>query len=164
MNMVRVRRLLLALAALVVLAQIFQPARTNPPIIESRTLKAHVEIPQPVQAILERACSDCHSNRTVWPWYSHVAPLSWFVVDDVNQGRRHLNFTDWEAQRNPQEASEHLGLICKELKTGAMPLFSYRLVHPKSRLSEQEIHQVCLWSEALAPQPANPPIPGHDRH
>ncbi len=113
MNMIRVKRIALALAAVFLLAQFVQPKRTNPPVVPSRSLEAHVQVPQDVLPILKRACGDCHSSETVWPWYSHVAPLSWLVADDVNTGRSHVNFQDWEAQENPKEAAEHLALICK---------------------------------------------------
>jgi len=54
-----------------------------------------VTVDPQVAGILDRACADCHSNKTRWPWYSHVAPVSWFVIDHVNHGRSHLNFSEW---------------------------------------------------------------------
>lgn len=149
MNWFRVKILVTALVTLFLIAQFVQPKRTNPPVVPSRSLQAHVEVPQDVSAILNRACADCHSSRTVWPWYSHVAPVSWFVVDDVNSGRRHINLQDWEAQKSPKEAAEHLSLICKEVREKGMPLLSYRLLHKESRLSSQEIDTICRWSQSV---------------
>ncbi len=74
--------------AVLILIQIIQPSRTNPPVVPSRSLEAHVEVPPEVQAVLKRSCYDCHSSATVWPWYSHVAPVSWYVAHDVNTGKR----------------------------------------------------------------------------
>jgi hypothetical protein len=115
MNMGRVKIVLGVLAGLLVAAQLVQPKRTNPSVVASRGLEAHVPVPAQVSSILKRSCYDCHSSVTVWPWYSHVAPVSWLLVDDVNQGRSHINFQDWEAQENAEEANEHLRTICKEV-------------------------------------------------
>jgi hypothetical protein len=149
MNWFRVKILVTVLVALFLIAQFVQPKRTNPPVVPSRSLQAHVQVPQNVSAILNRACADCHSSQTVWPWYSHVAPISWVVVDDVKTGRSHINLQDWEAQENPKEAAEHLSLICKEVREKGMPLFSYRLMHKKARLSSQEIDTICQWSQSV---------------
>ena len=147
MDTAKLKRLLAGLAILFVIAQIVQPKRTNPPIIPSRTLRAHVDVPQPVQAVLSRACNDCHSNLTVWPWYSHIAPISWVVIDDVNEARRHMNFSNWE-QQSPKQQSDSLKAICKDVRDVKMPLVSYRLLHPKARLSHAEIDTLCSWTEA----------------
>src|SRR5712671_7884595 len=143
MNWFRVKILLTVLVALFLIAQFVQPKRTNPPVVPSRSLQAHVQVPQNVSAILNKACADCHSSQTVWPWYSHVAPVSWVVVDDVNMGRSHINFQDWEAQENPKEAAEHLALICKEVREKTMPPLTYRILHKKAKLSEEDIATLC---------------------
>jgi Haem-binding domain len=149
MNMMRLKIIATVLVAVFLIAQFVQPKRTNPPVVPSRSLQAHVQVPQDVLPILNRACGDCHSSQTVWPWYSHVAPLSWMVVDDVNTGRSHINFQDWEAQVNPKEAGEHLSLICKEVRDKGMPPFTYRLMHKDSRLSDQDIDKLCSWSQSV---------------
>ena len=153
MNMIRVKRIALALAAVFLLAQFVQPKRTNPPVVPSRSLEAHVQVPQDVLPILKRACGDCHSSETVWPWYSRVAPLSWLVADDVNVGRSHVNFQDWEAQENPKEAAEHLALICKLVREEGMPPLTYRMLHKESRLSDKEIDAICSWSQSFGAAP-----------
>jgi hypothetical protein len=153
MNMIRVKRIALALAAVFLLAQFVQPKRTNPPVVPSRSIEAHVQVPPDVLPILKRACGDCHSSETRWPWYSHIAPLSWIVADDVNLGRSHVNFQDWEAQENPKEAAEHLALICKEVRDKGMPPFSYRMMHKESRLREKELETLCSWSQSFGTAP-----------
>ena len=150
MNMARVKRAILVLVALLIVAQFVQPKRTNPPVIPSKSLAAHVEVPSEVQSVFRRACYDCHSNQTVWPWYSHIAPLSWVITDDVNEGRRHINFEDWEAQEGPKQAADHLTAICKELRDGGMPLPWYRVVHRDTRLTSQEINLLCNWSQSVS--------------
>lgn len=147
MNWARVRKIVLALLVIFIAMQIFQPRRTNPPVIPSRSLSAHVALPPNVYSSLMRGCGDCHSNETRWPWYSHVAPYSWVITDDVNQGRRQLNFDDWEAQEGQKEANDHLAGICKEIQQKGMPPFSYRLLHPASKLEPEEIASICAWSQ-----------------
>jgi len=98
-----------------------------------------------------RSCYNCHSSATVWPWYSHVAPVSWLVASDVNRARGHINFQDWEAQINEQEGKEHLGLICKLIRNGSMPPAEYRVMHEDSYISPEETSTVCAWSQQFAP-------------
>src|ERR1044071_9091520 len=100
------------LAALFGALQFVRPARTNPPVDESRTIAAHLSVTPEVAAILDRSCNDCHSNVTRWPWYSNVAPVSWFVVDHVNVGRSEMNFSDW-AQYPTRQQGGLLKEICK---------------------------------------------------
>jgi hypothetical protein len=144
-----------ALAVILVAMQIFQPERTNPPAIPSRSLSAHIVLPQGVHSSLMRACGDCHSNQTRWPWYSRVAPYSWVITDDVNQGRKHLNFEDWDAQESPKQANDHLVQICKEIRQKGMPPFSYRLLHPGTKLRPEEVTAICAWSQTFATSQAS---------
>ena len=88
------KALLIAIAAFIV-AQVFPVTRDNPQIDASKTLYSAYPMPTDLQAIFERSCRDCHSNRTTWPWYSRFAPVSWKVADDVHQGRRHFNISEW---------------------------------------------------------------------
>jgi hypothetical protein len=140
----------LGLVVVLIFIQFVQPSRTNPPVIASRSLEAHVPVPTKVQIVLERTCYNCHSSATIWPWYSHVAPVSWLVVSDVNTARGHINFQDWEAQVSPQEGQEHLGLICKLIREGTMPPANYRIMHKDAYISPDEVNQVCAWSQPFA--------------
>jgi hypothetical protein len=149
MNKARVKLVLLTLIVFLILIQIFQPERTNPPVEPSRTFAAHADVPRDVHSVLMRGCEDCHSNRTRWPWYSHIAPLSWVITDDVNQGRRHMDFDDWEAVQDPQKADERIPEICKEIKQNGMPPFSYRVAHRDLTLKTEEITSICSWAESL---------------
>ena len=89
-------KLVLRIAAVVVLlGQFVRPERTNPVVDPGMTVQASLEVPVQVEDILSRACNDCHSNETAWPWYASVAPASWLCVKDANEGRRHLNFSEW---------------------------------------------------------------------
>jgi hypothetical protein len=80
------RRSILVAVILLVVVQIIRPARTNPPVDPKREIGAHLAAEPAVASLFAQSCNDCHSNRTVWPWYSEVAPASWLVVSDVNRG------------------------------------------------------------------------------
>src|SRR5215213_9666575 len=143
------RKVLKAVAALLFLSfvgvQFVRPERVNPPAASGQALEEHARVTPEVAGVLKRSCMDCHSNRTDWPWYSNVAPASWFVIDHVNHGRRHLNFSTW----TEQDRSERIGLleeINKTVRFGSMPLDSYTLLHPEARLSEQERAAICDWA------------------
>ncbi|HXM33690.1 MAG TPA: heme-binding domain-containing protein [Pyrinomonadaceae bacterium] len=127
--------------------QVIRPAKTNPPIDQAQTIEAHTQMTPQVAAILDRSCHDCHSNKTRWPWYSNVAPASWLVIDDVNEARKAMNLSEW-SRRDPDRQSKKLQQICDEVTDGAMPLGSYRPLHPGSKLSAADIKTLCDWTSA----------------
>lgn len=112
--------------------------RTNPP--------AKLEIPAPAEAhaVLERSCYDCHSNQTRWPWYSYVAPASWFVADHVRDGRKDLNLTEWPLMDTERQLF-FLGEMRKQIEEENMPLDSYLLLHWGARLSDDERGMLLAW-------------------
>jgi hypothetical protein len=132
-------------AACFLVAQFFGPAKTNPVRDPSQSIESRLQLTPPVAAILDRSCNDCHSNKTRWPWYSNVAPVSWFVIDHVDQGRMHLNFSEWQLY-NSREVDGLLQGICQEVKAGAMPLTSYTPLHPGAKLSPEDVKILCDWT------------------
>src|SRR5438067_13222447 len=137
---------LILLVCVIVGIQFIRPARTNPPIDQSKTIEANSQMTPEVTSILDRSCRDCHSNQTVWPWYTNVAPISWWLSNHVNEGRRDLNMSEWG--RLPRDRQERkLRQICDEIEDGAMPLSSYVPMHPAARLSEQDKKTLCDWTE-----------------
>lgn len=127
---------------LLIIGQFVQPDRTNPPVNPSASFEAVANPPAEAAAIVKRACYDCHSNTTVWPWYSRVAPVSWLVADDVKEGRAHVNFSEW-GLLGPDAALRRLEGVCEEVKGGGMPLWQYRLIHPEARLSDEDVKILC---------------------
>ena len=143
----RVGRWLLLIAVVVfVIAQFIRPAKTNPEIDQLLALESQVHVDPKVAPILDRSCNDCHSYKTRWPWYSHVAPVSWFVIDHVNEGRIHLNFSEWGTYDKEQQR-DLLREICGEVKQGSMPLSSYTPLHPGSKLSSEDVTTICEWTQ-----------------
>lgn len=136
----RKRLLLVTLLGLILLLgiQLVPVDRSNPP--------AKIEIPAPadVHALLERSCYDCHSNQTRWPWYSRLAPASWFVADHVHDGREDLNLTEWPLM-DTEAQQFYLGEMKKMIKNGEMPLRSYLILHWGARLTDDERQVLLRW-------------------
>ncbi len=91
-------------------AQLVRPERMNPATDVSRTIQAHVGTASGLAAVLDRSCRDCHSNNTVWPWYTHIAPLSWLMARGVAEGRKAVNFSEW-AGYPPDAANAAVGVV-----------------------------------------------------
>lgn len=152
-----VKRVLLWSAVALVLIQAVPYGRShdNPPVAAEPTWPS-----SQVRALAQRACFDCHSNESRWPWYSHVAPMSWLVQRDVDEGRKHLNFSEWDRpQRHAKDAAG-------ELEEGEMPPWFYLPLHAEARLTDAEkaelvagLKAVALARPVVAPGSAQPPAP-----
>ena len=92
--------------------------------------------PPQIAALLHAACYDCHSDETRWPWYSHIAPASWLVVSDVNEGRRHLNLSDWP--KDSVRAAKKMERMSEELDYKEMPPAKYTIIHADARLTDDQ--------------------------
>jgi hypothetical protein len=126
----------------VVLAIQFVPAeRTNP------ASQGSLAAPPQIEATFRRACYDCHSNETHWPWYSRVAPFSWLIVHDVTLGRKEVNFSEWGSYY-PATRRRKLEWIGRALHEENMPPWPYRLMHPDSRLTETERSALERWIDS----------------
>lgn len=139
--------LVIIVAFLFILLQLKRPARTNPVSASSQSIEAQVQMTPQVKDILDRSCRDCHSNNTEWPWYTNVAPVSWVVVDHVNEGRKQLNMSEW-AGLDRDRQDKKLRQICEEVEDSAMPLASYLRMHPRAKLSERDQKILCDWTAA----------------
>jgi hypothetical protein len=152
------RLIAVAFAVIIGGLQFVRPERHNPVGESAHALEQKVNVPPEVEHVLTRACKDCHSNETNWPWYSNVAPVSWFVADHVKEGRDELNFSEWPY--SPQESGEVLEVVCHEVKSGSMPLKSYTILHPEAKLTDADVKTICDWAASegrrLAAAAANP--------
>jgi Haem-binding domain len=140
-------RWVLALVLILLIGGQFVGAnRTNPPSKPDASLlkKATPE----VRAILDRSCRDCHSSDTRWPWYSHVAPMSWMLASHVHGGRDRMNYSDW-ASYDADDQDKFLGGMCTLPRKGRMPLPSYLWLHRDARLSDADVKTLCAWSEKM---------------
>jgi hypothetical protein len=143
----KLKWILVALVAAFALAQLVNPARTNPPVVLD--MLATNAPPPHVAALLHAACYDCHSHETIWPWYAHVAPPSWLVISDVNEGRRHLDLSDWPAG-DPDRAAKKLDRMSELIGYGQMPPKKYTLIHVDARLTDADRNELTGWLDAAA--------------
>jgi cytochrome c551/c552 len=135
----------LALVVILVAIQLIPIDRTNPPV--TREIKWDSA---QMQALAERACNDCHSNETTWLWYDDIAPASWLVANHISDGRRHLNFSEWD------KPNSNFDEVSRVVKNGEMPMWDYVLMHPNAKLTPAETQQLLDGLQATFQQ--DPPV------
>ncbi|HTD94592.1 MAG TPA: heme-binding domain-containing protein [Chitinophagaceae bacterium] len=135
------------LAALVIL-QFFHPAKNKDKGPRPNFIGNNFPIPAHVQTILEKACNDCHSNNTRYPWYSYTQPVDWWLDNHVKEGKRHLNFDEYTNKRLRYQYHK-LEEIAEQVKENEMPLNSYTWMHRDARLTPEEKNTLIDWSDAL---------------
>lgn len=137
----RLKRAILVFAAVLAAAQLVRPNRANPSTDASRTIRAHAGAASGLVVVLDRACRDCHSNDTVWPWYTQIAPASWLMARGVEEGRKAVNFSEW-AGYSPEMQQKLLSASCQDASSGKMP-GPYTLLRPETRLSAEDVATIC---------------------
>lgn len=139
---------ILVVLGIFIIIQFIRPAKNQSVETLPTDIKLHYPVPQNVEAILSKACYDCHSNNTRYPWYNNIQPVAWFLDDHVKSGKRHLNFSDFTSMR---VAKQYKRLEdCKEqIKEGDMPLASYTLIHRDAILTDAEKETLYNWFDAV---------------
>lgn len=150
-KILKIAAIVLVLALIV--AQFIQPDRTNPPVNAAETLEASAAVPEDVKNVFARACADCHTNNTSYPWYAKVSPVSWWMQNHINEGRHELNLSVW-ATYNDRRKNKKLDEICEQVRSREMPLPSYLWIHRDAKLSDNEINLLCSWTESMRPPAA----------
>jgi hypothetical protein len=140
----RLKQAAVVFVVVFVAAQFIRPVRANPATDASRTIQAKAS---ELGAVLDRSCRDCHSNATVWPRYTQVAPVSWLMAYAVTKGRTAVNFSEWAAY-SPEQQRLLLAVSCDDVTNGKMP-GPYTLLHPEARLSAQDIETICAAAQAV---------------
>ena len=113
----------------------------------SKPLLAGAPLDPAVMQIVERSCQSCHSEKTDWPWYSYVAPMSWLIEKDVNQARSHMNLSHWD-EYSIEKQQEILAELSAVVRNRQMPLPRYTMLHPEAKLSDPEIDRIYRWARA----------------
>jgi Haem-binding domain len=131
----------IAIFGCLVIAQFKTIQRTNPP------LEGDLAAPPQINMLLRRACYDCHSNETRWPWYTYIAPVSWLIAHDVERGRQELNFSEWESYYAATRRRK-LQWMDRALREENMPPWTYRVLHPGAGLTPQDLTVLEQWIEA----------------
>ncbi|HMT09818.1 MAG TPA: heme-binding domain-containing protein [Pyrinomonadaceae bacterium] len=138
---------ILVLAIVFVALQFFQIDKTNAAVDPSQTIESVMAVPPDVKIILGKACNDCHTNTTVYPWYSYIQPNGWFLKSHIDDGKRHLNLSIF-ATYDEKKRQKKLEEICEEVRSGNMPLPSYTWIHRDAILTESEKTALCDWTKS----------------
>ncbi len=157
-----VKRVLKVLVVLLILGiagiQFFRPEFKNPVVKKGERLEDLYEVPPDVATVLKRSCGDCHSNETVYPWYSKIAPMSWGMADHINVGRDELNFSVWGTYSEKRQKRK-LEEICEEVEEGNMPHYQYLWLHWDANLSDSEKETLCSWTKSAVGSATEPGEP-----
>jgi hypothetical protein len=145
--MKRFKKFLWIFFAALVAIQLFHPAKNT-----SGSAPAHISkafhVPADVQSILDKSCNDCHSNKTVYPWYVHIQPVDWWMSSHIRDGKQELNFDEFESyslRRQFHKFEE----IAEQVKEDEMPIGSYKLVHRDAALTPEQKASLIRWSEEM---------------
>lgn len=137
-----------ALIGVLVIMQFLHPTKNSSDTTSANEISAHYQVPENIQALLKSSCYDCHSNNTVYPWYTNIQPIGWWLQSHVNDGKRHLNFSEFASY--PEKKAKHKFEEIEDAMTnGWMPLKPYTLAHSEARLSPEQYKAMALWAGAL---------------
>lgn len=143
-----IRKILLALLVALVLIQFIRPAKNQSPEISANDISRIYSVPANVNDILKKACTDCHSNNTNYPWYNNVQPIAWWLADHIKEGKKELNFSEFSSYP-PKKQHHKLEEVIEQVKEGEMPLNSYTWVHKNAVLTEEEKLALSTWADVL---------------
>lgn len=124
--------------------QFYRPAREN---FEINPAEEIAGVPENVDKIFQKSCNDCHTNNTDWIWYSNIAPISWRMVEHVDEGRKELNFSVWDTYKAKRK-DHKLEEICEQVETKEMPLPKYLWINWDAKLNDEEIKTLCDWANS----------------
>ena len=138
----------IALVLILIISQFFRIDKTNATFDNNNDFIAMNKPSEEVATILKTSCYDCHSNTTVYPWYTNIAPVSWWIKDHVNEGSHHLNFSIWGTYKTKKQ-DHKLEECVGEVEEGEMPLSSYTLMHGNATLSKEQQKLLADWFNSI---------------
>lgn len=136
------------LGVVFILIQFFRIDKTNPPIDPNLDFVATMKPPAAISEQIKAACYDCHSHESKYPWYTNVAPVSWWIKGHINNGRKHLNFSQWaeyEKGKQDHKLEECIDMVDKNW----MPLFTYKWLHPESKMTDTERAELIAYFKSI---------------
>ncbi len=141
------KKILIGLLVIFVIAQAFRPAKNNSGDT-TKDISVSYVVPEDVKTILAKACNDCHSNNTKYPWYAEIQPVAWWLSDHIKDGKRHLNFNEFDGYRIARQYKK-LEECIEQVKEGDMPLSSYTLIHKNAILTDAEKQILFNWCDVI---------------
>ena len=142
------KKILLTLVAIIIIIQFIRPAKNKSPESSANHISRHYAVPANVDGILKRSCNDCHTNNTTYPWYTNVQPVGWWMQWHVNEGKSHLNFSEF-ATYAPKRQHHKLEEVIEMVKEDEMPLNSYLWMHGNAKLTKEDQSTLVNWADAL---------------
>jgi hypothetical protein len=143
-----VKKILLALFVLLVGIQFIQPAKNVGDVITENDISKKYEMPEAVHSIFVQKCYDCHSNNTLYPWYSKVQPVAWWINSHVEEGKEKLNFSEFTTYTE-KKANHKLEEVSEAVTDGWMPLDSYVLIHRETKITTEDTKSINAWIKSL---------------
>ena len=143
-----VKKILLALLAIFIVAQFFGPEKNEGDIKSLETFITETNPSDEVHTILKQACFDCHSNVTKYPWYNSITPVNYWMDEHVRDGKKHLNFSDWSSY-SLKKKEHKMDELHEEVEEKHMPLDSYTWMHGEAKLSQDQIDKVVAWAKQI---------------
>lgn len=141
------KRILYIVLILLVLIQFVRPTRNEGQADTPQDITHSVQVPAHVQTMLKASCYDCHSNHTVYPWYTNIQPVGWWLSSHVNDGKRHLNFSEF-GQYDQKRMAHKLEETAEEVEEGHMPMPAYTLIHTDTKLSKAQVDELVNWAKS----------------
>lgn len=139
----------LILVVLLFAIQFIQPERNLSEQMQENDMLYSLDVPAQVAVLLKNSCYDCHSESTHYPWYSRISPVSWFLNRHIEEGKEALNFNEYAGLKLRKQIGA-LSSLCEVLESGSMPLPSYLIIHRGAVLGDEDIAEICDWSESEA--------------
>lgn len=143
------KKIIILLAGLFIIIQFFPSGRPHNEPVTGQDIALSIEVPAEVGNLIKNACFDCHSQNTRFPWYSYVAPVSWLVAKDVNNGREELDFSNW-GKLSKKDKLKIFDEISEMVGEEEMPLKKYILLHPEARLKKEDRDLIIRWADDSA--------------
>jgi len=140
-----------AVILIFIVIQFFQPQKNDSLVNPQNDIVFKLEVPTAVKKKIANACYDCHSNKTVYPFYNHIAPVSWLMAKHIRDGKEHLNFSEW-ANYDRKKQIKLLTEICEVITEDEMPMKGYVFMHSRAIINEKELKEICLWTEKAVEQ------------
>jgi cytochrome c551/c552 len=162
MKKIPLKKIALGFVIILVICQFFRIDKVNPPVDPAQDLFNLAKAPEDVTAIVKKACYDCHSNEVKYPWYTNIAPVSWWIKDHVNEGSRHLNFSIWGTYKTRRQ-DKKLKECVENIEEGEMPMYSYVWMHGEAKLSQEEKEKLMSWFNSQRTHESDKPKEGNEK-
>ncbi|MGY4384150.1 hypothetical protein ACVWYN_001176 [Pedobacter sp. UYP24] len=143
-----IRKIIYGIVALIVIIQFFRPNKNIAATPSANAIELHYPVSKEIGALLKTSCYDCHSNHTTYPWYSNIQPVAWWLQDHIDEGKRELNFDEYNSYTSKKKKHK-LDEVIDVIEHDEMPLTSYTLIHRKAVLTPQAKAELISWAKGL---------------